>query len=96
MSADVPETVECPCGNGYAERRKTPIVERPPTTLGSRSILRKTFLYRHDGCPVGGHIVIENGEVSNRAGPLFTANRYPQRQFEQDHPTLVADGGAAE
>jgi len=93
MTDAAPEAVKCPCGNGYAERRKTPITEKIASPGKAERGRRITVLYRHDGCPVGGHLVVEDGDVVRRAGPLFTADRYPQRQSERDHPRSVADGG---
>lgn len=95
MSAIVPRSVACPCGNGYAERRPEPIVEP-----GRRRKQRTIWHYRHDGCPLGGTMVVEFGRIVRRTGPLFRAERYDVAEFQQPAPEpqqtpkpLVADGG---
>lgn len=89
MDANAPETVRCPCGTGYAHRLPEPIVEPARDDYRKR---RTTWKYRHEGCPVGGHISLEGGRVICRAGPLFHDGR-------SRHVTLnggvgvAADGG---
>lgn len=90
-----PETVACPCGNGYAERRQVPIRELVRRAGTAERKLRLTFTYKHEGCPVGGHIVTVAGTVDREAGPLF-ADEPPLLDFMArvaQRPELAADGG---
>lgn len=97
MSEGVPETVACPCGNGYAERRQTAI--REAVGSGQARTVQETHLYRHDGCPIGGHIVTSGGRIIRRAGPLFKSGRArtaalkDERQAGAVDGELAADGG---
>lgn len=91
MTTDIPETVACPCGNGYAERRETPI--REAVGNGDGRAIQLTHLYRHDGCPVGGHIVTQDGTVTRRAGPLFNGGLTGWAVREGEAVRLQADGG---
>lgn len=78
---EVPTTVDCPCGDGVAERRSTPIIE----PAGRQSTAKKvTFSYKHVGCYIGGHIVITADNVQRRYGPLFYPHRYSDRAFKLD------------
>jgi len=82
---DVPQTVPCPCGNGYAERRPKTIDE--PGILNRRRI---THLYRHDGCPIGGHIVVEAEYILAKHGPLFRRQRGAANTFAEGSGRLQA------
>lgn len=91
MTANVPETVACPCGGGYANRRPTVIRERD-----SMGRLQITHVYKHKGCPIGGHIVTVSGYVERRSGPLFTATSREIKRLLGDTTTPVrvaTDGG---
>jgi len=91
LDSTIPETVACPCGNGYAERRDDPIIERVNRSWDQRQV---TYNYRHEGCPVGGHIVMVAGLVRIKAGPLFNPDTYSQRAIGE--ATVLADGGFLE
>lgn len=92
--SDVPQTVACPCGHGYAERRPRPIWENVSRRGTAERKVQLTFMYRHEGCPIGGHIVTVAGCVRRRAGPLFDDNPPVERlrAFAGARP-LAADGG---
>lgn len=91
---DVPETVACPCENGYAERTDRAIRERVRQSGTAERKTRLTVTYRHEGCPVGGHLVVQEGHVKRRAGPLFEDNPNVERlrAFAAGR-TVAADGG---
>lgn len=93
MNADVPDTVACPCGNGYAERRPEAIRERVGRGGNGDRYLRLTHVYRHQGCPIGGHIVVEAGQVTRRAGPLFTGGLSGWTVNQGGVTRIEADGG---
>jgi len=87
--ADVPELVECPCGNGYAEHRRETISD--PNGRFRRKVVHH---YRHAGCDLGGHIVERNGTILARGGPVFDAERFDAGEFERPITAgLATDGG---
>lgn len=89
MSAQVIETVPCPCGNGYATHRRE-TVSRPNGNV-RRHVVHH---YRHSGCHIGGHVVTLNGNVVSKGGPLFRAGRDELGRFQSAADTrLIADGG---
>lgn len=73
VTLPAPKRVECPCGTGYAER-KQPIFE--PLRSAERRKPSIQWNYRHTGCWIGGTIVVANGEVHHRTGPLFDPVRF--------------------
>lgn len=70
--ADLPILTPCPCGDGYAELR--PSGKRQTTP--KRATVTTTHHYRHEGCPYGGTVVVENGAVRRRMGPVFEPVRF--------------------
>lgn len=70
---DAPESIPCPCGSGAATVRTRRITE-PFTFDGNKTAIH--YHYRHDGCPIGGTLVVVDGEVHRRHGPLFAPERY--------------------
>jgi len=89
MSADVPETVPCPCGNGYAERKPEHITEPGP-----RRKRRTIYHYRHTGCLIGGTIVVEFGRIVRKLGPLFDPDRFGIGEIAPaSTERVLADGG---
>lgn len=60
-----PETTPCPCGAGHAERVHA---------SGNRGHVE--HYYRHRGCPYGGTVVVVNGALCRRVGPVFQPARY--------------------
>jgi len=93
MTDEVPPVVECPCGGGHAERLSSSISE-PYRKNAKRRI--QTFFYRHRGCPIGGSIVLLDGEVLRTVSPLFHPKRYnalATRDVAVPTATALADGG---
>ena len=89
---DVPQTVACPCGNGYAERKPEHITEP-----GRRRKPRTIHHYRHTGCPIGGTVIVEFGRIVRRTGPLFDSERFRNGASEAAPGVrLATDGGVSE
>lgn len=85
---DVPETVACPCGTGYAER--LPQAASEPGPLNRRRVIHS---YRHSGCHIGGQIVVEADFILRRVGPLFNPARFGVKPAEEAASAVAADGG---
>lgn len=87
--AGVPETVPCPCGNGYADHRRETV-----SNPNGRFRRKTVHHYRHSGCDLGGHIVTRNGKTLGRGGPVFDAERFDVGAFERSSAkTIATDGG---
>lgn len=91
----VPETIACPCGNGDAERRKTPMIERANAD-GGKVKRQYVWHYRHQGCPIGGEVVTVDGLVKSRQGPLFRAGSARQAAMQDAQVAVATDGGEPE
>jgi hypothetical protein len=102
---DIPPVVECPCGNGHAERKSASITEPYSKDAGERMT---SFQYRHEDCPIGGTIVaveqpLEDGfdyDVVRTLGPLFNPAKYNslalREGVEAPTNTVLADGGGSD
>lgn len=97
MSDGAPEQVACPCGNGYAELKPEAVTEPVrPAGAGPPTRSRTIYYYRHAGCHVGGHVVVENGTVALRGGPLFEPGRYGMGETPAAEPAVATDGGVVQ
>lgn len=94
---DVPPVVGCPCGSGYAERKKT---SRTEPNQKNKNQQTTTYFYKHEGCPIGGEIVTVDGEVERARGPLFNPKRWnaltTREHVAAPASTVMTDGGSGD
>lgn len=100
----IPVFVECPCGDGRAEvlnlAQASPFRSfpgRPPyCSTGDRMLI---WNYVHEGCDIGGSIVVVGERIVRRVGPLFSGEAFSPgvesiEPVAAPAPATPAKGGA--